>query len=308
MTDSKRAAKATLPDPGVVLDEPVNIGRSAVLPCSDLENLVDEEVNSEDSGAAEERSASDDTDTMTMVLVMLLFAGFLAVCGVGIVQMMRADEAAFVRRLEQRMPQVQARHIQVEVDLAQLYTGDDIQINVDRMLVCSKCAGTGDDATSGYHTCHKCQGTGVHETIEQVGPFQQRMRSVCNVCQGRGRVANNKCNVCKGKGLRREAAKLSVHIERGVRHGDELLLIRQGDQALHHVPGHVVVHVVVHLNGRIITLNREAVVQPATVWKIPDEGMPRRGRPGKFGYLFVHFNIVYPMELDAAAYSGKDAK
>ncbi|POM72208.1 DnaJ domain containing protein [Phytophthora palmivora] len=184
MTDSKRAPRATPPDPGVVLNEPVNIGRSAVLPCSDLENLVDddsvrdEEVDSEDSGVAEERSASDDTDTMTMVLVMLLFAGFLAVCGVGIVQMTRADEAAFVRRLEQRMPQVQARHIQVEVDLAQLYTGDDIQINVDRMLVCSKCAGTGDDATSGYHTCHKCQGTGVHESIEQIGPFQQRMRSV----------------------------------------------------------------------------------------------------------------------------------
>lgn len=66
----------------------------------------------------------------------------------------------------------------------------------------------------------------------------------CDVCQGRGRVAHSKCSVCKGRGLRRESTTLSVHVERGVRHGDELLLVREGDQAPLHVPGHIVVHVV----------------------------------------------------------------
>jgi hypothetical protein len=72
--------------------------------------------------------ASDDSNMVTTVLVTLLFAGFLAVCGAMVVQMLRADEAAFARRLEQRMPQVQAKHIRVDVGLAQLYTGGRIQV------------------------------------------------------------------------------------------------------------------------------------------------------------------------------------
>ncbi|KAG6618405.1 Heat shock protein DnaJ family protein [Phytophthora cinnamomi] len=294
-----------------------------------------------------------------MVLVTLFFAGFLAVCAVLVVQMMRADEAAFARRLEQRMPQVQPKHVHVKVSLAQLYTGDHVEINADRTIVCSKCAGTGHDISAGYHECPKCKGTGVSESIEQVGPFQQRVRSVCNICQGRGRIANSKCEVCGGLGLRHESTTLNVHIERGVRHGDELLLAREGDQAPLHIPGHVVVHVTMaphpvftrrgddleltleislleerylaasfttslmrrvaltnpylllqalvgfsrelsHLDGHTIKLDREAVVQPTTVWTILNEGMPIRQRPGEFGDLLVHFNIAYPSELDAA--------
>lgn len=62
-----------------------------------------------------------------------------------------------------------------------------------------------------------------------------------------------------------------------------------------------------HLDGHTVKLNREAVVQPTTVWKIPSEGMPIRQRPGEFGHLLVHFNIAYPSELNAADKSGKVA-
>ncbi|KAJ8515386.1 hypothetical protein ON010_g18567 [Phytophthora cinnamomi] len=60
-----------------------------------------------------------------------------------------------------------------------------------------------------------------------------------------------------------------------------------------------------HLDGHTIKLDREAVVQPTTVWTILNEGMPIRQRPGEFGDLLVHFNIAYPSELDAADKSGK---
>ncbi|GMF65531.1 unnamed protein product [Phytophthora lilii] len=62
----------------------------------------------------------------------------------------------------------------------------------------------------------------------------------------------------------------------------------------------------VHLDGRVVKLNRDEVVQPTTVWKISNEGMPRRNRTGEFGYLLVHFNIAYPTELDDASKSGKE--
>jgi DnaJ-class molecular chaperone len=63
---------------------------------------------------------------------------------------------------------------------------------------------------------------------------------------------------------------------------------------------------IIHLDGRTVKLHREAVVQPAAIWPIPGEGIPRRNLPGEFGSLLVHFNIAYPTELDAAAKAGKD--
>lgn len=104
MTDSTSAAGATLLDPGVAVFNDTELTRRGAYSCSDLDQLVDDDIIDEedDDGPAEGPSASDDSNMVTMVLMTLLFAGFLAVCGFLVVQMMRADEAAFVRRLEQR--------------------------------------------------------------------------------------------------------------------------------------------------------------------------------------------------------------
>ncbi|GMF65530.1 unnamed protein product [Phytophthora lilii] len=115
MADTTSATSALLLDPGVaVLDDVDSIGRSA-FSCSDLDKLVDNaapddnEEEEEDNGVPEQdHSASEESSTVTMVIVTLFFAGFLAVCGVLAVRLLRADEAAFARRLEQRTPSVLA--------------------------------------------------------------------------------------------------------------------------------------------------------------------------------------------------------
>lgn len=51
-----------------------------------------------------------------------------------------------------------------------------------------------------------------------------------------------------------------------------------------------------HLDGRMVRLERDQVVQPNLVWRIPSEGMPKRHKPSQRGDLLVQFLIQYPSE------------
>lgn len=51
-----------------------------------------------------------------------------------------------------------------------------------------------------------------------------------------------------------------------------------------------------HLDGRMVQLQRDQVVQPNAVWRIAGEGMPKRQTPSQRGDLLVQFLIRYPSE------------
>lgn len=65
---------------------------------------------------------------------------------------------------------------------------------------------------------------------------------------------------------------------------------------------------IVHLDNRILRLERKDVVSPETVWKIPHEGMPiRKGGGGGNGDLLVRFVIKFPSEHEELDASLKEA-
>lgn len=63
---------------------------------------------------------------------------------------------------------------------------------------------------------------------------------------------------------------------------------------------------IVHLDNRILRLERKDVVSPETVWKIPHEGMPIR-KGGSNGDLLVRFVIKFPSEREELDASLKEA-
>ena len=66
----------------------------------------------------------------------------------------------------------------VDVTLEQLYTGHEFKIPLRRHVLCRKCHGRGADPHLGMQTCSKCGGTGVHVTLEPIGPTQHYVRRV----------------------------------------------------------------------------------------------------------------------------------
>ncbi|KAJ0407446.1 hypothetical protein P43SY_004987 [Pythium insidiosum] len=284
--------------------------------------LDDDDDDGEMEHGGDEEGADDCVTIVVMAVVLLAVGGLIFLLYNGLV-----SEANHVsRRFHDGVDKVNAKHVHVPVTLEQLYSGFSTTVDVDRQLVCRQCAGSGVDLHAGFHTCHECKGTGVRTFLQQIGPIQQHVRSTCNVCHGRGQVANEKCGTCKGRGLLRDRAELRVDVERGMQHGDTIVLERHGDQAARKAPGDVVQQTphasftrrgddleltleislvdalvgftrrVEHLDKRVVTLQRHDVVAPDTLWRIPREGMPVRGRRGAFGDLLVRFVIAYPTE------------
>ena len=59
---------------------------------------------------------------------------------------------------------------QVEVSLADIYNGKEIEVDVDRQRLCSDCNGVGGSDASAVQSCKHCKGRGMKTTMRQMGP------------------------------------------------------------------------------------------------------------------------------------------
>jgi len=224
---------------------------------------------------------------------------------------------------------------ELEVPMEQFYNGHTRKIRVTKTVICSACEGAGG---SGVAICSTCSGRGARIITRQIGPGMiQRMQVECNTCEGKGQVIprGRRCNSCSATGLTKASTILSVHIEKGMKHGDKVTFPEEGDQHPDTTPGDVVVilkkrahplfkrtsdgcHLEIekklslvealtgfdfkiqHLDGRVIRVqSREgAIYKSGDVEALRDEGMPIRGDPGTRGHLYVVFQVVFPTHID----------
>lgn len=59
---------------------------------------------------------------------------------------------------------------QVEVSLADVYNGKEIEVDCDRQRVCSTCDGIGGTDATAVQKCTGCKGRGMKTTMRQMGP------------------------------------------------------------------------------------------------------------------------------------------
>ena len=84
---------------------------------------------------------------------------------------------------------------QVEIDLAEAFTGTKAQLRVPTRIKCEACAGTGSEGKERQaDTCTTCKGSG--KVRAQQGFFL--IERACPTCGGAGRVIKNPCKVCCG--------------------------------------------------------------------------------------------------------------
>jgi molecular chaperone DnaJ len=162
-------------------------------------------------------------------------------------------------------------------------------------------------------------------------PFGQMVRAtVCDVCQGDGRVAKQPCKVCRGRGRKVERPKVSVDVPAGIADGQRIRIAGRGHAGERGGPAgdlYVMVHVredprFVRDGDDLITavdvsaplaavgttvevptvdgsveLEIPAGTQPHETLVIRGAGMPAlRGR--RTGDLRVMVNVVVPRHLN----------
>jgi len=112
---------------------------------------------------------------------------------------------------------------QVEISLADVYTGKTVTVDVDRQRICSACNGVGGSDASAVQTCTGCKGRGTRTVMRQMGPgMYSQSTGPCDECEGQGEMINmaKRCKTCKGKKVSRDRKKISQDIDKGCPNGE----------------------------------------------------------------------------------------
>jgi molecular chaperone DnaJ len=219
---------------------------------------------------------------------------------------------------------------QIEIELADVVTGTQVEVPYEVVQRCSHCNGNGAEPGTPIRTCERCGGQGMLQAVSRT-PFGQVMRTVeCDVCHGDGKIPEQPCGVCEGRGVTLEQQTLQVDIPAGIDDGQRIRLTGRGHAGDPGAPaGDLYVLVRVREDGRFVrdgadlltvldvpapraalghTFEVETVggtaevevpagTQPGEVLVVRGEGVPtlRRGRRGD---LRVVVNVVIPRKLD----------
>lgn len=123
--------------------------------------------------------------------------------------------------------------VEIEITLSEASSGISKTINVPRFEPCKPCDGTGAKGSSGIETCPECQGAGQIRITRRMpfGMFQTT--TICNRCQGEGKVITKPCISCNGRGRVKKTRKIDVTIPAGIEDDIRLRLVGEGEAAEH---------------------------------------------------------------------------
>ena len=121
---------------------------------------------------------------------------------------------------------------QIEVTLADIYNGKDIQVDVERQRICTPCNGLGGTDDTAVQTCTGCKGRGMKTTMRQMGPgMYSQSTGPCDDCHGQGEMINpeKRCKECKGKKVKRDRKKIKVEMDKGSPQGEQFTIHGEGN-------------------------------------------------------------------------------
>lgn len=224
------------------------------------------------------------------------------------------------------------RGANIEVDIAipleKVASGGEETVRYGRYAPCHRCHGQGTADGKPPRACPACQGSGQQVTTQQKGNVSMRQISTCPACHGSGKVIDQVCPDCGGRGEVEKTESLTVSIPVGVEDGTALRVAGRGmaSPAPGGIPGdlYVVVRVrpdprfqrdgadlwrqeslpvadavlgtrleVETLEGSKAEVKVPAGIQPDTVLRLRNKGLPRFGGKGK-GDLYLQVKVRIP--------------
>jgi len=219
-----------------------------------------------------------------------------------------------------------------EVPLAAIYSGQSVDFMISKKILCDHCRGSGAASDNHIKTCKGCGGQGVKIGRQQVFPgMYAQTQTTCDECGGRGKVITKVCPHCHGSKVLQHTQHYTLEVTPGMPEGHEVVFDGEGDESPDWEAGDIVLRVrskkqeggwrrkesslywketigvdeallgfernLTHLDGHIVELRRTSVTQPGFVQTINGEGMPIFEQDGKFGDLYVEYNVILPSTI-----------
>ncbi|HEY83196.1 MAG TPA: molecular chaperone DnaJ [Dehalococcoidia bacterium] len=123
-------------------------------------------------------------------------------------------------------------HSKLTISFEEAALGCEKEIGIRRIELCSLCHGTGARPGSQPSRCPHCDGTGRVRRVERslFGRFINT--TICEQCQGEGKVITEPCPQCRGAGREKRERRIFVEIPAGVEDGSRIRLSGEGDAGM----------------------------------------------------------------------------
>ena len=223
------------------------------------------------------------------------------------------------------MSKNEAKTVTIPITIKDCYNGSKKRITLKIKELCNECNGYGGQNLS---LCSDCNGMGIKIIDRMIGPgMVQRSQGICSTCSGNKKIAKNPCKGCSSNGTKIVEKQFLLVIEPGSEENDKKIFENMGDQALNTITGDVVFilkeesdkkfsrignHLVYYhsvmicnaiigssisfedINGKNISYKINSVIKDNSYTILKNKGMPIKNSDGKFGDLYVVYNIKYP--------------
>jgi len=112
--------------------------------------------------------------------------------------------------------------VTVEVDLDEVVTGTERDVEFEVVATCDECRGNGAEPGTPIEQCERCGGTGELRTATRT-PFGRVVRAnPCDACGGDGRRPESPCTRCSGLGRRHTSRTWKVDVPAGIDDGQRI--------------------------------------------------------------------------------------
>ena len=130
------------------------------------------------------------------------------------------------RRREKRGNDLLMRH---HISFDSMFNGSKEESEIESLVECSECMGSGAKSKEGVTVCSTCDGHGRITQTQRIGPFLQESVSDCPNCGGSGRVVTDPCSPCRGDGRVKKERTIRFSVPPGISDGTRLRMQGQGE-------------------------------------------------------------------------------
>ena len=120
-------------------------------------------------------------------------------------------------------------HYEFTITFEEAAFGSEKEVKLKRTEACSQCHGSGAKPGTQPIRCPQCNGAGQVRRVQQslFGRFVNT--TVCDQCQGEGKVVTDTCPQCRSTGREKQQRNISVRIPAGVENGSRIRLSGEGN-------------------------------------------------------------------------------
>lgn len=133
--------------------------------------------------------------------------------------------------------------VRADIDFKDAVFGTEVPLAMNIDDACSHCKGSTVEPGHEMKTCPTCQGAGQVVNVARTifGNIQQA--SICQACQGTGKVPEKPCTHCHGKGVERKSQKITLKVPAGIDDGAVIRLREHGEAIAHGPKGDLYVNI-----------------------------------------------------------------